>query len=134
VHPDLCFITSSSHQSVQYDTSWESCSGYHFYDYNYPTKIEDSLLGTFDLVVADPPFISRSVWEKYAITARLLLKDNNSHIIATTVNENASLMESLFGCKPALFRPSIPHLVYQYSVFTNFPSLALAVKNPELQE
>ena len=34
----------------------------------------ESLLGTFDMVVVDPPFIVREVWEKYAVTSKLLLK------------------------------------------------------------
>lgn len=118
----------------QFDTSWESCSGYHLYDYSDPTNVKESFRGAFDMVVIDPPFISQSVWENYATTAKLLMKDDNSQIIATTVDENAVMMESLFGCKPALFRPSIPHLVYQYSVYTNFSSLVLAEANPELQE
>jgi hypothetical protein len=77
------------------------------------------------LVVIDPPFISESVWKNYATTARLLSKGDKVHVIATTVNENAALLESLFGCQPVLFRPTIPHLVYQYSAFTNFYTSAL---------
>ena len=88
----------------------------------------------FDLIVIDPPFISQSVWEKYAITARLLGKNEKASIIATTVDENAVLLKALFDCKPVLFRPSIPRLVYQYSVFANFSSTSLADRNPELQD
>jgi len=96
------------------------------------------------LIVIDPPFISKSVWEHYATTAKLLMKkkaENHSenattspHVIATTLDENKELMEDLFGCKPVTFRPSIPHLVYQYSVYTNFTSSVLAKDNPELEE
>ena len=32
------------------------------------------LRGAFDFVLIDPPFITREVWEKYAITARRLTK------------------------------------------------------------
>ena len=88
----------------------------------------------FDLIVIDPPFISQSVWESYATTAKLLMKGNCAKIIATTVDENALLMKGLFDCKSVLFRPSIPHLVYQYSVFANFASSVLASKNSELRE
>ena len=116
----------------QFDTSWESCSGYHFYDYNDPTNVDESCRGVFDLIVMDPPFISQSVWENYATTARLLSKNEITSIIATTVDENAVLMKALFNCKPTLFRPSIPHLVYQYSVFANFSSSVLAERNLEL--
>jgi hypothetical protein len=118
----------------QFDTSWESCAGCHFYDYNDPTDVADGCRGAFDLIVIDPPFISPSVWERYATTARLLRKDAAARTLATTVDENASLMRELFGCRPATFQPSIPHLVYQYSVFANFASLALSLKNPELLE
>lgn len=120
----------------QFDSSWKSCQGYHFYDYNDPTNIKDSCRNAFDVIVIDPPFISQSVWVQYAITAKLLMKDSEraSCIIGTTVDENKDLMKSLFGCEPAPFRPSIPHLVYQYSVFVNFPSKVLAERNPELEE
>jgi len=85
------------------------------------------------LVVIDPPFISKSVWKQYAVTAKLLLKSDASHVLATTVDENADLMEALFGCKPVVFRPSVPNLVYQYSVFVNFPSAVLNDINSELE-
>lgn len=95
--------------------------------------IDPSKHGQFNLVVIDPPFISHSVWEQYAVTAKLLMKSETSHVIATTVYENVSLMATLFDCKPTRFQPSIPHLVYQYSVFTNFPSSLLAKENSELE-
>ena len=63
---DSCF--------VQYDKKWESDRGFVHYDFNEPENVPASLLGTFDVVVIDPPFITREVWEKYAITAHLLLK------------------------------------------------------------
>ena len=118
------FIPSSSFLR-KFDTSWESCPGYHFYDYKHPTDIEDSCRGAFDLVVIDPPFISQSVWRNYATTASLLSKGGEARVIATTVSENSALMESLFGCRRVSFRPMIPHLVYQYSAFANFPTSAL---------
>ena len=31
-------------------------------------------MNSFDMVIIDPPFITREVWEKYASTAKLLLK------------------------------------------------------------
>ena len=84
------------------------------------------------MVVIDPPFISPSVWEDYAITAKCLLKaDEGTLVLATTVEENAVLLKTLFGesCKPAPFRPCIPNLVYQYSIFSNWPSSILSADN-----
>lgn len=43
------------------------------------------------------------------------------------------MMESLLGCQPQVFKPSIPHLVYQYALYTNYPSQQLCVANPELE-
>eukprot|EP01082_Thalassiosira_pseudonana_P003181 g2743.t1 g2743 contig12:714625-715487(+) len=119
---------------LDFDTSWKSSSGYHFYDFNDPEGIEEHQRGTFDVIVIDPPFVSHSVWKKYATTARLLMRqDRTAHVITTTVDENAQLMSTLFDCKSVLFRPSIPHLVYQYSVFTNYASSVLGTKNLEIQ-
>ena len=78
----------------------------------------------------------------------------NGKVILTTVIENEKLLFELFGAKPTVsdkvkiatkhcpdpffniqvFLPSIPHLVYQYNLFTNYPPLVLNVKNPEIPE
>jgi hypothetical protein len=34
-------------------------------------------------------------------------------VIASTVAENALMMDALLGAKPVAFKPSIPHLIYQ---------------------
>jgi 16S rRNA G966 N2-methylase RsmD len=47
----------------------------HRYDFNKPEQLPSDLLNTFDMVVIDPPFITRDVWEKYSHAAKLLLHD-----------------------------------------------------------
>ena len=117
-----------------FDNSLGSCSSqFEFYDYNNPTNIDKKLHHTFDVIVIDPPFISPSVWEGYSATAELLGVNENAHIICTTVEQNAGLMERLFNCKATRFQPSIPTLVYQYNTYANFPSAALSIINPELE-
>lgn len=59
---------------LQYDKKWNSDEGFVFYDYNAPDAIAESLRGTFDAVIIDPPFIVEEVWRKYAVSAKLLLK------------------------------------------------------------
>ena len=58
------------------DEQWKSDRGFVRYDFNAPVDFADAdaLKGTFDMVVIDPPFITREVWEKYAETTRFLLK------------------------------------------------------------
>ena len=93
------------------------------------------------MVVIDPPFIVHDVWRKYAETARLLLKPgtdaNNVPLgkaVCTTVIENEPLLTELLGAKATQFQPSIPNLVYQYNLFTNYPSDIYAQVNPEIPQ
>jgi len=45
-----------------------------YFDFNKWETLDESLHGAFDMVVIDPPFITREVWEKYADCGKLLLK------------------------------------------------------------
>lgn len=88
---------------------------------------------SFDVCVIDPPFITREVWEKYAITARLLLKPEGK-LILSSIMENAAMLNELLGVHPVAFKPSIPHLIYQYNFYTNYTPIILSQKNPEIYE
>lgn len=91
----------------------------------------------FDMVVIDPPFITREVWEKYQVTAYLLAKDKSIlKVLNSTVQENKQMMKDLFGdsMQAEKFQPSIPHLVYQYNFFSNFEPEVLSIWNPEIPE
>lgn len=69
------------------------------------------LKGAFDMVVIDPPFITREVWEKYAECAKWLLKEGGMWLLST-IDENEEMIKELTGSVRAQFRPSIPNLVY----------------------
>ena len=126
-----------------------------FYDFNSPADFPKDILGTFDAVVIDPPFITREVWEKYTESANALLKGDpqagvpaaaegedptpmaemcaaGNLVIATTIHENAEFMHELLGVAPGAWQPSIPNLVYQYDLYTNYPSKRFAERNPEI--
>lgn len=60
---------------VQYDKKWVSDRGFVFYDFNDLETIPKDMHGTFDLLVVDPPFIVKEVWEKYAAAVKLLAKE-----------------------------------------------------------
>ncbi|KXZ47251.1 hypothetical protein GPECTOR_36g105 [Gonium pectorale] len=121
-----------------FDDQWAKDPHFVRYDFNAPDAIPRELHGKFDCVVIDPPFITREVWDKYAQAARLLLEPAGK-VVATTVAENAALLAELLPAGPggeavcaAPFRPSIPHLIYQYNLFTNFPPKVLCESNPEI--
>jgi hypothetical protein len=127
-----CFV-------FDFDKQWESDRGFVFYDFNKPDELPAELLRSFDMLVIDPPFITHEVWRKYGDTAKLLLKagpteDNASKVICTTVIENADLLKELFGVTPTAFLPCFPTLVYQYNLFTNYPSDIFAKLNPEIPQ
>ena len=91
----------------------------------------------------DPPFITEEVWEKYATTVKLLLRHAptasadggpEGKVILTTVAENEALLGRLLGASLRAFQPSIPNLVYQYNVFTNYTTEVLDQRNPEIPE
>ncbi len=59
----------------QFDKKWASDRGFVHYDFNQPLDVPQNLLQSFDLLVVDPPFIVKEVWEKYAVTCKALLRE-----------------------------------------------------------
>lgn len=114
------------------DRKFEKDPGYVYYDFNKPEAVPAELMHQFDLVVVDPPFITREVWGLYAKTMTMLLDTSGGRILCTTIAENEKMMAELFGARPQAFRPSIPNLVYQYSCYANYDAKHLQVKNPEV--
>ena len=131
------------------------CDQFVKYDFRKPRELSEDLMHAFDCVIVDPPFITEEVWRSYAETARFLLPKGSDCdpmspggsspvrfarlvgtrglFIGTSVIENADLLKELFDAHPTPFLPSIPNLVYQYNLFTNFrPKSALAESNPEI--
>jgi hypothetical protein len=146
--PSLFFSLSEEERKecvvLDYDKQWETEHGFHFYDFNDPEGVADSLKGQFDLVVIDPPFIQEECWRQYGVTSNLLLRkppaqasENETEFLGgravlTTIIENEDLLFELFNAKPNVFRPSIPNLVYQYHIFTNFNAPDLSMMNDEV--
>lgn len=132
-----CFV-------FDFDKKWDSDRGFVFYDFKDPENVPEELKKTFDLVVIDPPFITHEVWHKYAETAKVLLKssplekdaDGNcaAKVIGTTIIENEPMLKECLGLSATAFQPSIPNLVYQYNLFTNYPASTFAKRNPEIPE
>lgn len=104
-----------------------------FWDFNQPDKVDASLFGQFSLILIDPPFITREVWENYASAAKKLRKPG-CKLICSTISENADLMKNLLDVTPVVYQPSIPHLVYQYNLYTNFSHELFEQKNSELAD
>ncbi len=73
--------------------------GFVFFDYNHPTNLPEELKGTFDMIVADPPYITSETWYNYSKTISYLLAPGG-RLLLSTLEDNASLIYSLTGCTP----------------------------------
>ena len=134
----FCFGRGGS----QFDKKFDKDPNFVFYDFNKPEEIPEELHGKFHMVVIDPPFITREVWEKYTAAAKLLLKpaaseeekEPETRVLGSTIDENQEFMKELLNCDKKAFRPSIPNLVYQYSLYANYDSEGLNSQNPEIPQ
>lgn len=119
----------------EFDRQWQADPGFVFYDFNKPDQIPIHMFGEFDYVVVDPPFITREVWTKYMETVKILLAPNGK-VLFSSILENHGMLEELTDAPlmVPLYRPSIPHLTYQYHLFLNYPNSCLDVENSELPE
>ena len=70
------------------------------------------------MVVADPPFVVREVWQKYKQACDLLLKPD-AKFLCTTPQENIAMMAEVMNLRPITFKPRIPGIVYQFLIYTN---------------
>lgn len=113
------------------DVKWKKDPGFLYYDFNYPSSIPEEMHHKFQMVVIDPPFVTREVWENYAQTTKLLLKEDGK-VMLTTISENRDMMKELLDVEPQIFQPSIPCLVYQYNLFCNFQSHRFSQVNSEI--
>jgi len=114
-----------------FDTQWSSDRGFVHYDFHFPGNLSPSLFHKFDYVIVDPPFITTDVWKLYIDAIKLLVKDDGK-ILVTTIFENSRFLYENLGLEPRKWLPSIPNLVYQYRVFTNYFSPRLNISNPEI--
>eukprot|EP00906_Rhabdomonas_costata_P025408 RCo036328 len=137
--PSLFFSVSEEFRKnsslLDYDSKWKAVPGFVQYDFNHPVDLPGELRGQFDYVVVDPPFITEEVWTKYAETVQWLLSEaQGGKVLCSTIAENAPMMQRLLGLQPIPFKPSIPHLVYQYLFYTNYSPSVLCTANPEIPE
>ncbi|KAJ2944673.1 hypothetical protein O0L34_g4031 [Tuta absoluta] len=89
-----------------------------FYDYNFPKKLPNDLAHTYDLVVADPPFLAEECITKTSETIKLLAKDK---IVVCTGAIMKEHVEKLLGLKLCQFQPHHRNnLANEFSCYANF--------------
>jgi len=102
---------------LEYDTKFKQFgSEFVFYDYNEPLKIPEDFRNAFDIVVADPPFLSEECLTKTATTIKFMAKEK---IILCTGATMEDLAERLLKVKVCRFQPkharNLANVFYCYS-------------------
>lgn len=75
---------------------------FEFYDYNNPLKLPAEWKESFDIVIADPPFLNEDCLCKTAVTVKYLAKDK---IIVCTGAIMEDLVHKLLSANPCVFQP-----------------------------
>ncbi|XP_073977879.1 EEF1A lysine methyltransferase 1 isoform X1 [Rhodnius prolixus] len=91
---------------------------FHFYDYKHPLDVPRRFANYFDLVVADPPFLSEECLTKTAITIKFLTKDK---IILCTGTVMEDLIQRLLHLNKTSFKPQHKNnLANEFACYINF--------------
>ncbi|CAB3249502.1 unnamed protein product [Arctia plantaginis] len=104
---------------LEYDRRFEvHAPDFIFYDYNTPQKLPPEIFNSYDLVVADPPFLSEECITKTSETIKLLAKDKIVICTGSIMREN---VEELLNLKICKFQPRHRNnLANEFSCYANF--------------
>ncbi|XP_013194231.1 EEF1A lysine methyltransferase 1 [Amyelois transitella] len=104
---------------LEYDRRFEvHAPDFIFYDYNTPEKLPPEALHSYDLVVADPPFLSEECISKTSETIKLLAKGNIVVCTGAVMKEN---VEKLLALKLCQFQPHHRNnLANEFACYANF--------------
>ncbi|KAI1847706.1 hypothetical protein JX265_009135 [Neoarthrinium moseri] len=110
---------------LEHDQRFSVFPEFVFYDYNQPTKLPDTLKGSVDCIIIDPPFLNPDCQTKMALTARWLSKPNTEDMRAILVT--GERMESLvlklyknFGLRTTTFDVVHMGLKNEFYCYANF--------------
>jgi len=104
-------------------------SDFHFFDYKAPLEVDRSLREQFDLVFADPPFLSDECLTKTAVTIRYLAKEPH-RLVLCTGEVMTGLAKRLLELNLCQFLPEHSNnLANQFRCFANFDLDALISEN-----
>ncbi|CAK82102.1 unnamed protein product (macronuclear) [Paramecium tetraurelia] len=115
----------------EFDLKLNKEKGFVFYDFNKPIEGLEQFKNTFDIILIDPPFITEEVWGKYAQTINYIKKED-AKILCCSIKENAKMLYELIKVVPQQYKPSIPHLIYQYDFYCNYEHEILKKVNDEI--
>ncbi|XP_012232053.1 EEF1A lysine methyltransferase 1 isoform X2 [Linepithema humile] len=103
----------------EYDSRFNIFGGdFLQYDYKFPLDVPRDMSSEFDLVIADPPFLSEECLTKTAVTIKFLAKKN---IVLCTGAVMAELAERLLNVKKCDIIPGHKNnLANEFYCYSNF--------------
>lgn len=106
----------------EYDERFHRYGGdFTFYDYNSPEDVPPEHRHAYQVVVADPPYLSEECLRKTARTMKLLAKDEKSRLLLLTGAVQVDHALDMLGAHPCGFKPSHKKkLGNDFILFTNY--------------
>eukprot|EP00210_Caulerpa_lentillifera_P003072 g2934.t1 len=105
----------------EYDRRFSSLENFVFYDYNEPQEVPEEYHHDFDVVIADPPYLSEECLTKTLDTVQLLLKnriESRIYLLTGEVMQEVALKKAKL--KPVKFRPQHKNkLGNEFMLYTN---------------
>ncbi|XP_024357209.1 uncharacterized protein [Physcomitrium patens] len=113
-----------SAQLYEYDQRFEKYgSKFTFYDYNAPLDVPPEHRKAFQILVADPPYLSKECLEKTVETMRYIAADSESSptfMVLTGAVQEDRVWDLLKG-RPCVFRPEHRNkLGNEFMLYTNY--------------
>ena len=86
---------------LEYDQRFSFLAPSQFipYDINHPDKVPEQLIHSFDIIVADPPFLNLETNEKLAVTVDKVLKPDGKLMMITSPSVE-EVLEKVFAVPP----------------------------------
>ncbi|XP_078442574.1 nucleic acid binding / methyltransferase isoform X2 [Wolffia australiana] len=105
---------------LEFDERFEQYgSDFIFYDYNQPIKFPSAMHHAYQIVIADPPYLSQECLEKVAETVSFLARTEESFLLLLTVQEERAA--ELLNVRPCRFQPRhCSKLGNEFCLFTSY--------------
>ncbi|XP_010279031.1 PREDICTED: protein-lysine N-methyltransferase N6AMT2 [Nelumbo nucifera] len=113
---------SLSVQLLEYDKRFEQYgSDFTFYDYNQPEEMPMEMKHAYQVVVADPPYLSKECLEKVVRTMEFLAEPGKSYLLLLTGEVQKESAAELLNLYPCGFRPQhSSKLGNEFRLFINY--------------
>ncbi|WCJ34120.1 EEF1A lysine methyltransferase 1 [Euphorbia peplus] len=116
IEPGVCV------KLLEYDKRFGQYGGdFVYYDYNEPEQLPDELKHGFQVVVADPPYLSKECIEKVKHTISFLKSPEQSNVLLLTGEVQKDRAAELLGLHPCGFKPQHKNkLGNEFRLFTDY--------------